>query len=69
MSIKISELVSRLAELPGDWKAEATRSGGSIQVWDEDGVEYGFVFTGHRPTRILTDRRRARDRAGMTTEE
>ena len=61
MSILVSELIDRLQALPPGWKAEATRAGGSIEVWEPDGIRYGFVFTGSRETRLLTDRRKERE--------
>jgi hypothetical protein len=61
MSIQVGELIERLSDLPSDWKAEATRAGGSIEVWEPGGIRYGYVFTGARSTRFLTDRRRERE--------
>jgi hypothetical protein len=53
----ISELKERLDELPSEWRVTATRSGGSLEVWDPSGPQYGYVFTDGRPTRLLTDHR------------
>lgn len=61
MSIRVDELIERLKELPSEWKAEATRAGGSIEVWEPGGTAYGYVFTGARTTRLLTDRRKERE--------
>ncbi len=54
----IAELIRKLQEVPDEWHVYATKSGGSIEVWDPDGVRYGFVFTDGREARMLTDRRK-----------
>lgn len=56
MAITVQELIEKLAAVPDTWKAESTRAGGSIEVWDPDGDEYGYVFTGPRPTKLLKQR-------------
>jgi hypothetical protein len=61
MSIAVTDLIERLSELPPGWKAEATKAGGSIEVWDPEGAQYGYVFTGTRSTRLMVDRRKVRD--------
>lgn len=52
----ISDLITQLQILPGDWHVSGTRKG-SLEIWSEDRVRYGYVFTDGRPTKLLTDRR------------
>lgn len=59
----VAELIKKLEELPPDWRAVATKAGGSIEVWDPKGVQYGYVFTDDRPARMLVDRRREQEEA------
>jgi hypothetical protein len=56
--MKVQALIQRLGDIPDGWEVRATRAGESLEVWDPDGAEYGFVFTDGRPTRMFTDRRR-----------
>jgi len=62
--ITIAELIEKLEQLPSHWEIYATKSGGSLETRDPDGVEYAYVFTDPRDTKRLVDRRRlARKRA------
>lgn len=56
----VKDLIDRLRDLPPEWQVYATRSGGSLEVWDPepDATSYGFVFTDDRAPRFLNRRRR-----------
>jgi hypothetical protein len=49
------DLVSALEEVPANWKVTGT-SKGSIEFWNPEGNEYGYVFTDGRPTKHLRNR-------------
>jgi hypothetical protein len=52
--ITVAELIERLEELPPYWQVQATRSGRSLAVWNEDSADYGYVFTDEQDTKLLT---------------
>lgn len=54
-TVLVSELLERLAEIPKVWEVRGTAKG-SLEVWDPEGPQYGYVFPNGRPTLILTDR-------------
>ena len=54
----VAELIKRLRDMPPEWKVYATKAGGSLEVWNELGPQYGFVFTYDKPTKFLTRRMR-----------
>jgi len=60
VGVTVTELIARLAEVPGDWEAYGTRSG-SIEVREpggwRKGMKYAFVFPDGRATRHYTAQR------------
>jgi hypothetical protein len=55
LTLHVSELATRLTEIPPHWHVIGTRAG-SLEVYEPGGRKYGRVFTDGRPTRWYTNR-------------
>lgn len=55
----VKELIERLREIDSSWEVAGTASG-SLEVWDPDGKQYGWVFTDKRSTKIVNRRTQTR---------